>query len=105
MMKVLSLLFVAITTAITTASDVEGTPTLVNDNNDDNENVEISMDKEDAGADSWIESDQYDGKKDSLFGNVYDMFRKSSLYQSFYNGQYVDTNELKKRLLDIEYLI
>lgn len=54
------------------------------------------------GDDAWVREEQTDGKKDSIFGNVYDMFRKSSFYQSFYNGQYMDLNSLEKRLASIK---
>lgn len=58
--------------------------------------------KDTGEADAEYGDDSYDNKKDSLFGNVYEMFRKTTIYQSFYNGQYIDNNELEDRLISIK---
>lgn len=74
--------------------------------NAEEEEVVKEQKKNDQGgenvADTLVEENQYDTKRDSLFGNVYDMFRKLATYQSFYYGQYVDPVTLEKRLANIK---
>lgn len=80
------------TTTTTTAIPVTAQNTEKNEQSGGGEN----------GADPLFGESQYDVKKDSLFGNVYDMFRKLTTYQSFYYNQYVDSIALEKRLTNIK---